>query len=352
MKKLSFSIYYIIIAGILVSACGKKGDQQAAVKKRYILTNEYNNANNSAIAKYFVDDVPTTIGNPSVSEIYGEDLEVSGNDVYVLASRRPISGGAFDAVVYKNGVELVTVSAVAGVYYNCLAVNGSDIYLAGMHYPSGGVPKIIQWKNGTVTSITENTGSNATDARPYDMTIAGSDVYIAGYETATGSPYNKLPRYWKNGVAVTPNASPGVYSIIHRIVVAGNDVYCAGQSDDKAVYWKNGVPVVLNSLSGWCYGIAVDGGNIYAAGSISASPGIYNAVSWKNTTQAMLSNITAAGVVSVYGIGLDGNDVYIIGSMPEANGSGAKSVYWKNGTLTILPTGDGYNGYAYRIVIK
>ncbi|HCL05756.1 MAG TPA: hypothetical protein DHW64_07260 [Chitinophagaceae bacterium] len=325
---------------------------QPVSKKRYVLSNEYNNANNSAIAKYFVNDVPATIGDVSTSKIYGEDLEVSGTDVYVLASRQPISGGAFTAVIYKNGIELQSVPVASGVYYNCLAVSGNDIYLAGMEYPSNGVPKVIQWKNGTVTSITTNTGSAATDARPYDMTVVGNDVYIAGYETASASPYNRLPKYWKNGVAVTLNSAPGSYSTVHRIVVQGNDVFCAGQLDDKAAYWKNGVATTLSTESSWCYGIAVNGTDVHTAGAVATGANIYNAASWKNGTKTMLSNITVQGVASVYGIGVDGNDVYVIGSIPEAGGNGAKSVYWKNGVLTELPTVAGNNGYAYRIVIQ
>ncbi len=335
-----------------MSSCSRNSEVQPVVKTRYILSNEYNNTANTASAKYFVNDVPTTLGDVSTSKIYGEDLEVSGTDVYVLASKQPIAGGTLTAVIYKNGVELQSVSLAGGVYYNCLAVSGNDIYLAGLEYPSGGVPKVIQWKNGTVTSLTTNTGPSATDARPYDMTVVGNDVYIAGYETASASPYNRLPKYWKNGVAVTLNSDPGTYSTVHRIVVAGNDVFCAGQLNDKAAYWKNGVATSLISESSWCYGIAINGTDVYAAGAVSTGSNIYNAASWKNGTKTMLSNSTTQGVVSVYGIGVDGSDVYVIGSVPDGSGNSAKSVYWKNGVLTELPTATGNSGYAYRLVIK
>lgn len=352
MKKLILHLFILVITSTIVSSCSRNSEVQPGAKTRYILSNEYNSTANTAGAKYFVNDVSTTLGDVSTSKIYGEDLEVSGTDVYVLASKQPIAGGALTAVIYKNGVEVQSVSLTGGVYYNCLAVSGNDIYLAGMEYPSSGVPKVIQWKNGTVTSLTTNTGPSATDARPYDMTVVGNDVYIAGYETATASPYNKLAKYWKNGVAVTLNSASGTYSTIHRIVVAGNDVFCAGQLNDKAAYWKNGEATSLSTTSGWCYGLAVSGADIYTAGAVSTGSNIYNASSWKNGSQTMLSNITTQGVVSVYGIGVDGNDVYVIGSVPEASGNGAKSVYWKNGVLAELPTAAGNNGYAYRLVIK
>lgn len=336
----------------MISSCNRGSEVQPAVKTRYILSNEYNNNTNTASVKYFVNNVSTTLGDVSTSKIYGEDLEVSGTDVYVLASKQPIAGGASVAVIYKNGIEVQSVSLSDGVYYNCLAVSGNDIYLAGLEYPSGGAPKVIQWKNGSVTSLTTNTGPSATDARPYDMTIVGDDVYIAGYETATASPYNKLPKYWKNGVPVTLNSTSGSYSAVHRVVVAGNDVFCAGEAGGKAAYWKNGVMTNLSTTNGWCYGLAVNGTDVYTAGAVSTGLNIYNASSWKNGSQTILSNITTQGVVSVYGIGVDGNDVYVIGSVPEINGNGAKPVYWKNGVMTELPNTTGNNGYAYRLVIK
>lgn len=352
MKKLILNLFILVITSTMIFSCKRSSEVQPAAKTRYILSNEYNSNANTASIKYFVNDVPTTVGDVSASKIYGEDLEVSGTDVYVLASRQPIAGGAFTAVIYKNGVEIQSVSLAGGVYYNCLAVSGNDIYLAGLEYPSGGVPKVIQWKNGTVTSLTTNTGPSATDARPYDMTVVGNDVYIAGYETAAASPYNRLPKYWKNGVAVTLNSTSGSYSAIHRIVVTGNDVFCAGEADTKAAYWKNGVLTNLSTTNGWCYGLAVNGTDVYTAGAVSTGSNIYNASSWKNGSQTMLSNITTQGVVSVYGIGVDGNDVYVIGSVPQTSGDGAKPVYWKNGVVAELPTATGNNGYAYRLVVK
>ncbi|TDO26838.1 hypothetical protein [Sediminibacterium goheungense] len=352
MKRIHVNLIISTITALLLSACSSKNEVQPALKKRYILSNEYNSTNNNASIKYFVNDVPATLGDASTSKIYGEDLEVVGTDVYVLASKQPISGGAYAAVIYKNGVELQTVPLASGIYYNCLAVSGNDIYMVGTDFPSGGVPKIIQWKNGTVTSITTNTGASATEARPYDLIIEGGNVYIAGFETATGSPYNRLPKYWKNGVAVTLSSGAGSYSAVHRILVSGNDIFCAGDSEGKPVYWKNGAINSLGTSNGWCYGIAVSGADVYTAGAVSTGSNIYNAVSWKNGIPTMLSNITAQGTVSVYGIGVDGNDVYVIGSVPDPANNGAKSVFWKNGILTELPTVTGNNGYAYRLVIK
>lgn len=352
MKKLTLNLILVLMASLLFSSCKKENGTATNAKKRYILSNEYNSATNAAIAKYFVNDVATTLGNTANNRIYGEDLEVSGNDVYVLAVRQTNSGGASTAVIYKNGVELQSFATPGGVYYNCLAVSGTDIYLAGIEYPSGGPIKIILWKNGTITSITNNTGANPTDAYVYDMFVSGSDVYLAGYETMSSSPFNRLPKYWKNGQAVTLSATAGTNSAVHRIVVAGNDVHCAGDSEGKPTYWKNGSPTNLSTANGWSYGLAVNGTDVFTAGSVSTGANVYNASFWKNGSQTMLSNRTTQGTVSIYGVGVDGNDVYVIGSMPDATQSSAKSVYWKNGAMVELPMTNGYSGYAYRLVIK
>jgi hypothetical protein len=336
---------------ISILSCKKnKTDEQAVQKRRYILSIENVSATNSGITKYFINDVATTLGNTTTEKIYGEDLEVVGNDVYVLASRLQNPAAGYFAVIYKNGVEIQSIAPVAGVYYNSLAVSGTDIYLAGREFPSSGIPKNIQWKNGTVTALTTNSGPNATEANTYDMTISGNDVYIAGYETATVPPYNRLPKYWKNGTAVTLSANAGSTYAVHRIIVNGIDVYCAGIEDNKPVYWKNGVKTNLGTSNGWCYGIAVNGNDIYTAGCTTTGGNIYNATSWKNGTAAMLSNLSTQANVSVFGIGVDGNDVYVIGSIPQGNGS--KAVYWKNGIVNELPTSAGADSYAYRMVIK
>jgi hypothetical protein len=334
---------------ISIFSCKKnKNEEQAVQKKRYILSIEFNGTTNTNVTKYFVNDVATAVGNTSTEKIYGEDLEVAGNDVYVLATRQMNSSGAYSAVIYKNGVEIQTVPLGANIYYNCLAVSGNDIYLAGSESPSGGSLKVLLWKNGTVTSITTNTGANATEARPYDMTVVGNDVYIAGYESATVSPYNRLPKYWKNGVPVTLSSDAGTNCILHRILVNGTDVYASGTQGNKPAYWKNGTKTNLGTADGWCYGIAVSGNDIYTAGSTMTSSNIYNATSWKNGIPTMLSNLQ--GSVAVYGIGVDGSDVYVIGSVPQ--GSGSKSVYWKNGVLNELPSAGGTNAFAYRLVVK
>lgn len=351
MRKFVLQMMFFSVLVLLSFSCKKK-DAPIATKKRYILSNEYNNTTNAASAKYFVNDVETTLGDPVNTKVYGEDLEVSGTDVYVLAIRQPLSGASSTVVIYKNGTELQSFATPNGIYYNCLAVSGNDIYLAGIEYPSGGVGKIILWKNGSVSSITNNTGTGATDARVYDMLVVGADVYLAGYETTSSGAFNRLPKYWKNGQATTLGAASGVGSSAHRIVLVNNDVYCAGESEGKPIYWKNGTATNLSTSSGWCYGIALSGSDVYAAGSVSTGSNIFNAVSWKNGSQNLLSNITTQGTSSVYGIGVDGSDVYIIGSLPNASNSSAKSVYWKNGTMVELPTAAGSNGYAYRLVIK
>ena len=351
MKTSISKLMLLLCISTFVISCKKnKNDEQVVAKKRYILSNEYNNTTNSASAKYFVNEVATTLGNTSTEKIYGEDLEVDGNDVYVLASRQLNSGGGLSAVIYKNGTELQSFPLPSGVYYNCLSVKGNDIYLAGTEFPSGGVAKILFWKNGTVTSITENTGSQASDSRPYDLLVVGNDVYIAGAQQEFTPPYNRLPKYWKNGNPVTLSTSSNGTGSAHRIVVNGSDVYCSGEESGKPVYWKNGIVTELSTTSGWCYGIAVAGTDVYTAGSVSTGSSIYNVASWKNGIQSMLSSISTQGTVTTYGIGLDGNDVYVIGGYPLSNS--AVPVYWKNGVMNELPSTAGTNAYAYRLVIK
>ena len=79
-----------------------------------------------------------------------------------------------------------------------------------------------------------------------------------------------------------------------NITIAGSDVYVAGYDnlatpDNNAVYWKNGTQVVLAAKS-VAFGIAVNGTDVVASGITYSATGINTAKYWKNGTEVSLTN--------------------------------------------------------------
>jgi hypothetical protein len=342
------SLFSVLLLTIIITSCNKK-DQPAAGPKLYMMSIEVNSVNNNNFIRYIANGVERTIADGVTETAFGEDMEVVGADVYVLASRTVVSTGVQSHVVYKNGVAIYTIPFSNNFSPNCLAVSGSDVYLAGTGDPTSSGYKIKLWKNGTLTDIT----NGSLTARAYDMQVVGTDVYIAGYEVNPSVFYYQA-KYWKNGTPVVLSAgtSQETTGELHRILVKGIDVYCSGMIDYRPTQWKNGTATQLNPNYGTCYGIAVAGSDIYAAGTVQNSGGRYHAAYWKNGTQVTLSDSTSApNGASVFGIGTDGTDVYVIGSV-SATGGSYKGVYWKNGTRNTLPASGQNESYGYRMVFK
>lgn len=340
------------MAGLTLWSC-KKNDTATTdtpVKKLYLLSNEYGSSTGKDIVKYFVNGVPATIGDGSTASFWGDDLEVSGNDVYVLASKTVTSTGARSNVVYKNGVEIISIPYSSSFYPNCLAVNGSDIYLSGSGTTAGGTgTRLKLWKNGTITQITNTDYSYA---NAWDMVVYNNDVYLAGYEVNDSFAVS-LARYWKNGSPVTiTNPMAGSAGEIHRILVNGNDVYCSGMVGNKPTVWKNGTATALSTSDATCYGIAVNGNDVYAAGKVYNGT-VYKAAYWKNGQQTNLDMTNSNSLASsdVFGVAVDGSTVYVAGDVEIANNT-YKAVYWKNSVENILPATAGYNAVCYRMLLK
>jgi hypothetical protein len=197
-------------------------------------------------------------------------IAVDGTDIYVGGSSATgppeYPAQEYNVPVYWKNDSLIFLPEPIRYDYatvNGIAVLGSDIYAVGT--VGYGTTRIILWKNGVPTAITDGSQNAAANA----LLIVGNDVYIAGYES-NGS--FSVAKYWKNGVAVSITNGQ-TDAAINAITVVGNDVYVAGfestlttQRDSfdpdlgyVAKYWKNGVPVTLGTglTSSQAYGIAV-----------------------------------------------------------------------------------------------
>ena len=136
---------------------------------------------NNGYAALWINDLYTPIAD-TIKYSSANDVIINGNDVYVGGN---ISSA--QSAYWKNGVETVLQGAPA---MTNMAISNNNIYvLATIGLTTSGY-----WENGTLNLI-NGTGTYEIDANAF--AVQGSDVYIAGIETATSN--QRYPVYWKNG---------------------------------------------------------------------------------------------------------------------------------------------------------
>jgi len=347
MKTKNPILYLSVLLSLFFISC-KKDKSAEVTKKLYVLTIEDNSTTGNSFIRYVADGVSKTITDGVTETVFAVVMEMVSSDVYLRVTRESIATGADNMVVYKNGSPIYTLPYSDNFRPNCLAIQGSNVYLAGTGNDGVSGNRVKLWKNGVLSNITDGTNN----VRVYDMQVSGADVYLAGLEYNGNAGYQQA-KYWKNGTSVTLSAGTGQESQgeIHRILVKGTDVYCSGMINYKPTLWKNAVATPLSTAYGTCYGIAVSGTDVYAAGTVQ-SGNTNQAVYWKNGTQVSLSNTTTApDGASVFGIGTDGTDVYVVGTI-ELGSNVTKGVYWKNGVQNMIPVTGLNNSYGYRMVFK
>jgi hypothetical protein len=165
-------------------------------------------------------------------------------------------------------------------------------------------------------------------ARVNALAINGNDVYAAGYEAGPSNEERLV--YWKNDVETLLGKAGMIDIGAASIAVNGNDVYVCGTDSGAALYWKNGVRVVLERSPGnapvQATAIAIKNNSVYVTGSYQS-----DAVYWKDgvrTTLPKKGYSAAATVIAFYQ-----SDIYI-------GGRDGGAVYWKNGVRTSLCCSD------------
>ncbi|RPD44455.1 hypothetical protein [Paracnuella aquatica] len=158
--------------------------------------------------------------------VYGYDMAVTGNDVYVVGDT------AQKAIYWKNGIGTMLSANNAYGTATAIVLSNKDVYISGVEDGNA-----VYWKNGVKTVLsTQNSGA-------YGIAVSGNDVYVAGNDSSD-------PVYWKNGVkTILPGGSPLGSAHANAIAIDGADVHVVG-STGVPVYWKNGILTVLPGANG------------------------------------------------------------------------------------------------------
>jgi hypothetical protein len=231
-------------------------------------TDVYLAGRNAAGAAYWKNGKSYLVSPGGASELFA--ITVSGNDIY-MAGMDWRSGDQYGRAAYwKNGVETFLTDGSAQAAVNAIAVNGTDVYLAG-YYNQGqnantwGEPVAACWKNNTLQQLDSAAISILGGATAKSVAVTGGSVYVAGYIGLTAA-------LWKNGALqqLDHNVSSNI-SFAFCVALNGNDVYVSGTDANTAAYWKNGA--VTNLISGapiqsGVEGLYFQGTDRYMAGTV------------------------------------------------------------------------------------
>lgn len=224
--------------------------------------------------------------NTSFERASAVGIGVVGKDVYVAGT---VKGAA---VYWKNDDMVLLPTSEGGSSATGMVVKGNDVYISGSAIVTTPYPHRVAcyWKNGVLYATEDNVNESGATA----ITVADNgDVYLSGYTLGTHTPRkggNRRPAFWKNNaLTILPIDMP--YAIANGIAVDGGNVYVAGTADDgtiagesinpKGVLWTNGTPKSLeNSLSGGRV-VAIQG-EVYVAGLRPIGPLTDYGVVYKN----------------------------------------------------------------------
>ncbi len=229
----------------------------------------------------------------------GRDLVISGTDIYQAATKKFRNTGVgveedFGGCVLKNGSILYSDAGQATAIRG-LAVNGSDVYYLSSHYQNAllAVSRPKLWKNGVVLyNLTTPYAGGQQQA--FDVNVAGSDVFVGGYDYKTNSTESSCG-YWKNGVYNEFFKNTDGFTIYPlrrmKFYISENlDKYYMATFVNANVYqsriYKNGVRIPgidINSSNSTFLDFAFNGNDLYVIGINGSEPSI-----WKNGIRSKL----------------------------------------------------------------
>lgn len=294
----------------------------------------YDNENSDQMA---VDNAKTVLeaATAAFNEYKQLGTQTGGqqNDVYnVYIAGMDVTGACY----WENDTRIGLITTAEVVQITDITVSGSDVYVAGGEY-IGGIFYPVYWKNGNKVALAGASGGWANA-----IAVSGSDVYVVGVSNLSGEEEIEA-LYWQNGVKTVLGTGD---SRVWDVGVMGGDVYISGYYNNTPCYWKNGTRYNLNvpatADSTYTGKLAFSNGHFYIEGFywIGSNKTFFY---WTDgTTRVQLASPSNPSYIYTNGIAVDNDgDVYIIGYYGFEGESG-KACYWRNGVKTDLIGGTEY----------
>lgn len=214
------------------------------------------------IGALWIDDVLTSFGD-GTTDTQINDIYINGTDIYIVGSERTTQHINV-AKLWKNGEGINLTDGSKNASANGIFVKDNNVYVVGSEDN-----RSVFWKNSEPTYLT-NKGNNYSSA--VDIKLSGSDIYILGSER--DPVVNRyIVKLWKNGIvtSITDNTygASGNSLYLHN-----NDIYIAGRIFKNnlhfPVYWKNSQLIELergNDYFASASDILIKNNDIYVTGT-------------------------------------------------------------------------------------
>lgn len=139
----------------------------------------------------------------------------------------------FFPLYWKDAQEnLLTGSAAA----NDIQVNGSDVRIVTSHWWGTNPLPVTYWKNSDFLNLTTGTQHGGANT----IALDGSDIYVAGFEVESSNNFNPVAKVWKNGTGT--NLFQGLQdSKAIGVTILDGNVIVSGQikvGQNFAIYYK------------------------------------------------------------------------------------------------------------------
>jgi hypothetical protein len=245
-----------------------------------------------------------------------DDNQKARDEVYISGTLSQAGYNDVRAVYWKDGTShVLNENAIANAIF---VTSNGDIYVAGSIAGEG-----KYWRNDQETSL---------DGKPNAIIVSSNgDVHITG--NGFTSPDTPEPTYWKNGTKTPLTDSKINASTSGLFVTENEDVYIAGNYDNKAIYWKNQEIVHLTDSTSSASAVFVVNSDIFVAGSILKA-NRYRAAYWKNNVLiSVLDTVATSNSSSIYVT--KNEDVYLAGWYVQGD-TLQKACIWKNGVRMVL----------------
>ena len=254
---------------------------------------------------------------------------------------------------------------------SAIAVNDSDVYVAGWFTTAGGVSvnNIARWDGSSWSDVGGGVSGEIVDQggnRNYALAVSGSDVYIGGgFIQAGGTSAIRIAR-WSSGqwTSVGQSATNGKGADHHlkSIVVSGNDLYVGGGfttingiiANHIAKWDGNNWSALGSGVNSEVTSIAISGGDVYVAGSFSRAgeTDVQRIGRWDGSNWYDLGRFGDILFETILAIAVNGSDVYVGGNFTVVGGGVVvnRIARWDGSSWSAL--GSGVNDLVSAIAIS